>query len=854
MIIAKILRDLFFEVGLMQSDYSSFQSRNPNTSTRNLWVRLIIGSTTIVVSIAAYFSYSVVQNSILENLKENARLEVAGGISEVDKWLAARKAEVATIANSPITRTMDWQIVKPYLLSELQRRSEFFFFAMVNPDGSYYTTKVDLAKANIKDRIHIQKSLAGEVYVADPQLSRSLGIPVVFVTSPIWPDSSATGNPIGVTPGIISIDRLSEAIGNLQYGEGSYAFAINSAGEPIIHPDERLMGMKEEPAPSLLEASDRDLQKIARSMVNRQSSIELVELDGKAVYVAYAPLKQADWSIALVIPRQTIESQLRPLQIIAFVVGGLAIATITILWQVQVFEQKQLKKSKEAADTANQAKSEFLSNMSHELRTPLNGILGYAQILQRDRNLSPRQSDGLNIIQKSGQHLLTLINDILDLSKIEARKLELYPADIHFPSFIESIAGIIRMRALDKDILFKYEAKTTLPDGIYADEKRLRQVLLNLLGNAVKFTDIGSVTLSVTSKSSKNKQRCDPATTKVARERAPREGMLTKTDARERAPRQQTQSFRFEIIDTGVGMSEEQLQKIFQPFEQVGDIKRRAQGTGLGLAISRQLVDLMGGEIQVKSELGRGSNFWFEVEFPVVDAQITSPREVAGKIIGYRGERRTILVVDDKNENRLVLSDMLEPLGFTIELAEDGKQEIEKTQQIQPDLILTDLVMPVMSGFEAIQEIRKIPAVQDTPIIAISASVLDMDRKRSRISGCQDFLSKPVEEEKLLALMAEYLHLEWLYEDVPASSTIKDENQGQTTGDFIIPPAEEMEILYELAMIGSMKKIRDRATYLETLDEKYMPFANRLKDLAHGFQEEEIVALIEKYLGGEEKE
>ncbi|MBP0020494.1 MAG: response regulator [Cyanobacteria bacterium SBLK] len=814
----------------MRTDYPTFQSRDPDPSTRNFWVRLIIGGTTIVVSIAAYFSYSVVRNSILENLKENARLEVAGGIGEVDKWLAQRKAEVATIANSPITRTMNWETVKPYLLSELQRRSDFFFFAMVNPDGSYYTTKVDLAKANIKDRIHIKKSLAGEVYVADPQLSRSLDIPVVFVTSPIWKDSSATGDPIGVTPGIINIDRLSEVIGTLQHGDGSYAFALNSAGEPIIHPDERLMGTKEKPAPSFLEAKDNDLQKITRSMVERQSNIELVELDGKAVYVAYAPLKQADWSIALVIPRQTIESQLRPLQIIAFVVGGLAIATITILWQVQVFEQKHLKKSKEAADAANRAKSEFLSNMSHELRTPLNGILGYAQILQRDRNLSNRQSDGLNIIQKSGQHLLTLINDILDLSKIEARKLELYPTDIHFPGFIESIAGIIRMRALEKDILFKYETKTTLPNGIYADEKRLRQVLLNLLGNAVKFTDTGSVILSV------NSEKINTSTSLSA------------------GNQQQIQTFRFEIIDTGVGISEEQQQKIFQPFEQVGDARRRDRGTGLGLAISRQLVELMGGEIQVKSELGRGSNFWFDVAFPIVDVQLSLATEVSGKIIGYSGERRTILVVDDKEENRLVLLDMLEPLGFTVELAEDGLQAVETTRKIQPDLILTDLVMPVMSGFEAIQEVRKIPEVRDTPIIAISASVLDMDRKRSRIAGCNDFLSKPVEEEKLLALVAEYLHLEWLYENIPKSSTIKEEKYSQTTGDFIIPPAEEIEVLYELAMIGSMKKIRDRAAYLEMLNDKYLPFADRLKDLAHGFQEEEIVALIEKYLNAGAKE
>ena len=415
------------------------------------------------------------------------------------------------------------------------------------------------------------------------------------------------------------------------------------------------------------------------------------------------------------------------------------------------------------------------------------------------------------------------------------------------------------MRALEKDILFKYEAKTHLPDGIYADEKRLRQVLLNLLGNAVKFTDTGSVILSVTSHQSPIPPS-SPLAPRPYKAKHPLASPFprgtgggfkggTEGGMGVRGDNQQPiTKFRFEIIDTGLGISPEQLKKIFQPFEQVGETQRRSEGTGLGLSISRQLVQLMGGEIQVHSELGRGSKFWFEVGFPAVDAGISSSTEVTEKIIGYRGERRKILVVDDKDENRLVLLDMLEPLGFEIEVAEDGYQEVEKTKQMHPDLILTDLVMPVMSGFEAIQEIRKIPDFQNTAIIAISASVLDMDRKKSRIAGCQDFLSKPIEEDKLLALVAEYLNLEWIYENAPESPTIQEKNQLEIARDFVIPPRDEMEILYELAMIGSMKKIRDRAAYLETLDDKYTPFAERLKDLAQGFHEEEIVALIEKYL------
>jgi signal transduction histidine kinase/CheY-like chemotaxis protein len=478
------------------------------------------------------------------------------------------------------------------------------------------------------------------------------------------------------------------------------------------------------------------------------------------------------------------------------------------LEQLVLERTQELETAKEVAEFASHAKSDFLSNMSHELRTPLNGILGYAQILKRDEDLSSKQLDGLNIIQQSGQHLLTLINDILDLSKIEARKMELYATAFHLPNFLESLAGIINMRAQEKDTTFVYERNNSMPSGVEADEKRLRQVLINLLGNAVKFTDQGTVILRVR--------------------------VLNDTPT----PKQ----IRFEVIDSGVGMTPEQLEKIFLPFEQVGDTERRAAGTGLGLAISQQLVELMDSELHVKSELEKGSTFWFDLTLPVITAEADLKSSRIEKIIGYKGKRRQVLVVDDKHENRLVLHGMLEPLGFKVIEAVNGKEEIEKAQKIKPDIILTDLVMPVMTGFEAVQKIRQMPELKNVIIIAILASVFEADQEKCRIVGFNDFLPKPIEVDKLFGLMEKLLKLEWVYFEPKII-----EESSEVEGQLVSPPPEEIALLFELAMDGDMRSIRKRASLMEQSTPKLIPFARKLQNLAKGFQDKQILALIEQF-------
>ncbi|NPT53764.1 ATP-binding protein [Paraburkholderia elongata] len=470
------------------------------------------------------------------------------------------------------------------------------------------------------------------------------------------------------------------------------------------------------------------------------------------------------------------------------------------------------REARNLAEAANRAKGEFLANMSHELRTPLNGILGYAQILARDVTLSERQRERVEAIRNSGEHLLTLIEDTLDFARIEAGKLRVEICDVPLAGFVDVIREIIGVKAEQKHLGFICEITEDTPAGVRADERRLRQVVLNLLANAVKFTDSGCVSLHI-SRSASNRVR-------------------------------------FEVRDTGIGIGPDQLNTIFEPFEQLGAAERRAGGAGLGLAISREFVGAMGGGIEVESRIGQGSTFRFELPAasvsPVLPTPATTP--VPNTVTGYEGPRRKVLIVDDVEVNRAIAVDLLSRLGFDTVEAENGREGFEKAQREHPALILTDIVMPEMNGLELTRDLRQLQAFAHVPIIAMPASPSGAHRAMSMDAGVNAFLSKPVDLEALLTQIGTLLGLTWIYASPPPSA-----RPNAPEISLAAVPQQHMEELHHLARLGDMQEIIAWAERMAARDSRYHSFTAQLCALARDYQSKAILQLVERYLNVEPK-
>jgi signal transduction histidine kinase/CheY-like chemotaxis protein len=505
-----------------------------------------------------------------------------------------------------------------------------------------------------------------------------------------------------------------------------------------------------------------------------------------------------------------------PLAIMCYALGAVGLVIGAIRWRARLdarerarLEQlvadrtEELRIARDAADTANRAKSAFLANMSHELRTPLNGVIGYAQVLQKSPHLTGGDRERLEIVQASGEHLLRMINEVLDLSKIEAGKLELSPAPFHLPQLLRDIAANHAPRAREKGLEFRLATPPAppLPDLVLGDGQKLRQVLDNLVGNAVKFTPRGSVVLEVR-----------PA-----------------PDER----------FDFTVTDTGVGLTAADQARLFQPFHQAADGRPPEPGTGLGLAIAQRLVRLLGGELTVASARGTGSTFRFAVPFATLADTARPAERGASHVSGYSGPRRRLLVVDDNGVNRSLLLDLLAPLGFEVRTSSDAAGALRATEQFAPDAVLLDLRLPDADGLEVARRLRGRPGGERLKVIAMSASVLAFNRDEAFAAGCDDFLAKPFREADLLALLQRTLHLEWIEAAAPDPATTPPADDRPRAA----PTLAELEALLAVAQRGEIAALRRR---LE--DAVGDPLVDELRELARTYRMDRIREVLTRQI------
>jgi len=510
--------------------------------------------------------------------------------------------------------------------------------------------------------------------------------------------------------------------------------------------------------------------------------------------------------------REFSEDEIRLAQTVA---GQIA----SVIANALLLDERQ--KAVEAAEAANKAKSVFLANMSHELRTPMNAILGFAQLMQRDAGLTPKQRDNLGVIGRSGEHLLALINDVLEMSKIEAGRMTLNTSSFDLRQLLDNVISMLAMKADGKGLSLTAVHDPTLPQYARTDENKLRQILINLLGNAIKFTASGSITL---------RARCEKGHSEAGAQKRDAAGLLA---------RARSHTLIFEVTDTGPGIPPDRLETIFDPFIQA-ESDHGQQGTGLGLPISRRFAELMGGGMSVHSQVGRGSTFTFDIRAEPASvagaARPETPRRVTGLAPGQPAYR--ILLVEDNEANRELLTQLLQPLGFEVRGAANGREGVDATLGWRPHLIFMDMRMPVMGGLEATRLIKA--QRPNVPVIALTAGAFLQDRDAAIAAGCDDFMPKPVDTAVLFHKLGQHLDVQFIYEaEAETAAPPAVQLSPERLADVPSPLRAQ---LHQAALIADRSAAHDAITQIRQQD---APLAGALDALAQNFQFDRLAALTQ---------